>query len=68
VAGGEAVTLDEIREGMLVKYIPGHAQGDRSHPDCEVGRVTSKNDVHVFVRYGAKLHAEATDPDDLVRA
>lgn len=61
------MTLEEIKEGMLVKYIPGHAKGDRCHPDCEIGRVTSVNDVHAFVRYGPKLHSEATDPEDLVR-
>lgn len=61
------MTLEEIKEGMLVKYIPMHAWGDRGHPDCEVGRVTSKNEHVAFVRYGPKLHSEATNPEDLVR-
>jgi hypothetical protein len=61
------VTLEEIREGMLVQYIPGHARGDRCHPDCEVGRVISKDEIHVLVSYGPNLYSEETDPGNLVR-
>jgi hypothetical protein len=61
------MTLAEIRVGMRVLYVPGHAHGQRYHPDCEQGIVTSKNEVYVFVRYGGKNHSEATDPADLVK-
>ena len=31
----------------------------------EQGVITSFNDKYVFVRYGAKINSEATDPSDL---
>jgi len=54
-----------------VRYIPRHAEGDASHPDCENGIVTSTNEVNVFVKYyhsagGLRLHAQATSPEDLI--
>lgn len=33
--------------------------------EIEEGVITSFNRVSVFVRYGAKLHSEATSPEDL---
>jgi len=64
--------LEDCKDGMEVLYVPHHAHGDKSHSDCEHGIVSSKNDTFVFVRYyhkngGLKLHAQATDPNDLVR-
>ena len=47
------MTLDECHEGMPVLYIPPHAQGERTHPDCQRGLVTSISATQVFVRYGA---------------
>jgi len=62
----------DFKEGDAVVYIPGHAHGDRNHPDCERGIVSSQNGVNVFVRYyerGILQHtAQATDPDDLEHA
>jgi len=56
------VTLDEARAsiGLLVVY---------RKPWCEVeqGVVTSVNDHYVFVRYGAQVGSQATDPADLER-
>jgi hypothetical protein len=60
------MTLDEIHEGMQVLYIPPHAKGERTHPDCQQGIVTSKNTTHVFVRYGTDRHSNATLPALLV--
>jgi hypothetical protein len=60
------MTLDEIQEGMPVLYIPRHAQGERTHPDCQQGIVTGKNATHVFVRYGTDRHSNATVPALLV--
>jgi hypothetical protein len=60
------MTLDEIQEGMLVLYIPRHAQGKRTHPDCQHGIVTGKTATHVLVRYGTDRYSNATVPAFLV--
>jgi len=62
------MNLEDFNVGDRVLYIPGHAHGDRHHPDCEVGVVTSKNDHFVFVRYNPlSINGVATDADDLVK-
>lgn len=58
-------TLDESDVGRSVRYVPGHVQGDASHPDVEDGRITSWNEVNVFVDYGHCSHP-ATSPKDLI--
>lgn len=58
-------TLDESDVGRSVRYVPTHADHDLSHPDVEDGRITSWNEVNVFVDYGHGSHP-ATDPSDLV--
>ena len=63
----QAMTLDEITEGMRVLYIPRHAQGQRTHPDCVRGVVTAKDETSVFVRYGTDRHSNPTAPEFLVR-
>jgi len=60
------MTLDDIHEGMRVLYIPHHAHGERTHPDCQRGIVTSTNATHVFVRYGTDRQSNATLPALLV--
>lgn len=52
------MTKDTVEIGMRVIYKP-------SYGDAEEGTVTSFNDRYVFVRYGAKLHSEATAYKDL---
>ena len=47
-------------------YIPRHAQGKRTHPDCQRGIVTGKTATHVMVRYGTDRHSNATAPAFLV--
>jgi hypothetical protein len=54
-------------DGLRVRYVPHHAHGDKNHPDCEDGIVSSCNAKYVFVRYGGRLSGIATDPEDLVR-
>lgn len=56
--------------GDWVVYVPGHAEGNVLHPDCERGTVTSVGETSglVFVRYGAQPNAKATSPSDLVDA
>ena len=66
----------DFKKGMRVKYIPGIADGDPNHPDCELGAVSSTNDKNVFVKYNNAMcvmirgdepyTAQATDPNDLV--
>jgi hypothetical protein len=58
--------LDEIQEGMRVLYIPRHAQGKRTHPECQRGIVTGKTATHVLVRYGTDRHSNPTAPAFLV--
>lgn len=66
------MTTDNFKPGDHVLYIPRYAHGDISHPDCEHGIVSSKNEVNVFVRYYYKLgglreNGQATSPEDLVK-
>ena len=66
------MTTTDFKEGDAVRYIPMHAHGDRSHPDCENGIVSSSNALYVFVRYyykggGLRETGQATSPDDLVK-
>ena len=64
----------EFKIGQRVRYIPGHAHGDRGHPDCEDGRVSSLGPDNVRVRFDKHVArhgwdgatAQACCPDDLV--
>ena len=38
-----------------VMYIPLHAYNDTTHPDCEIGFVSSITDKYVFVRFAKQL-------------
>jgi hypothetical protein len=62
----DPMTLDDLHEGMRVLYIPHHAHGERTHPDCQRGIVTSKSATQAFVRYGSDHHSHATAPEVLV--
>jgi len=61
----EGVILTEGAIGSKVTYIPNHAKGNASHPDCEGGTISSWNHYFVFVNYGKGTNA-ATRPQDLV--
>ena len=56
------MTLDEIQEGMSVFYIPRHAQGKRTHPDCQRGMVTGKTATNALVRYGTDQYSTPPHP------
>lgn len=58
-------TSDFFKDDAVI-YVPSHANGDRKHPDCERGVVTSRNDLFVFVRYAGRNNSQATRPEDLV--
>lgn len=47
----EKIELTEEKVGNIVTYVPSHAKGDRSHKDCERGKIKSWNDGGVFVDY-----------------
>jgi len=57
--------LKKEHKGSKVTYIPLHAEGDASHPDCQGGTISSWNERYVFVNYGTGIN-QATDPFDLV--
>ena len=61
-----------IKPGDRVLYVPNHANGDRSHPDCEAGRVTSIGEQDtVFVLFddpGSMGRSKACYAADLVRS
>ena len=71
------VKTSDFKKGDKVTYVPVHAQGDRNHPDCEDGVVSSVNEKTVFVKYNnaaCKMEtgdepytAAATYPKDLVK-
>ena len=66
--------LSDIKPGMRVAYIPGHAHGDINHKDVEHGTVNSVNHLYAFVKFDKqvkKLGYEGTtsqscQPADLV--
>lgn len=59
--------LEDFSVGDQVTYVPYHAHGKASHPDCERGVVSSKNDLYVFVRFGCSTTGQACKPDQLIR-
>lgn len=67
--------LEDFKSGDRVMYIPGHAHGDPSHPDCETGRVSSIGTKYVFVRFNRQVEklgwdgatSQSCDPRDLVK-
>lgn len=65
-----------LDRGMQIIYVPNHA-GDRTHPDCEIGFVTSvsHSGETVFCRYWdkhnpkllrTKANSEGTPHDNLI--
>ncbi len=60
----KGIELNQSHIGSKVTYIPRHAKGNASHPDCEEGRIKSWNDGGVFVDYVKNVCR--TDFDDLV--
>ena len=45
-----------FRRGEQIAYIPTHAEGDITHPDVEIGFVTSQHGDTVWCRYWRKNH------------
>lgn len=57
--------LSDFTVGQHVRYVPYHAHGDASHPDCENGVVSSICPHFVFVRFRGET-AQGCNPDQLV--
>lgn len=49
-----------------VTYVPSHANGNASHPDCEQGVIISFTEDVVKVLYCKSRTVQSTKPDDLV--
>lgn len=50
-----------------VTYIPSHADGDASHPDCEQGVIIEPVGIHSLrVLYCKGRTVQLTQPNDLV--
>ena len=75
------MNANDFKPGDMIRYIPRHAHGEKEHPDCEDGIVTSVGSSYVFCRFvcndsnGGKRYSgkwrtvansEACDPDDLI--
>ena len=66
--------LSDATPGARVKYIPGVANGDPYHPDCETGFVSTHNDQYVFVKFDQSLSqnnwdnvtSQSCKPEDLL--
>lgn len=71
------MTTAYFKKGDQVLYIPRHAKGDKNHPDCEKGIVSSTNYKFVFVKYDNAMcimttgdepyTSKATNPEDLIK-
>lgn len=51
----------ELKPGQRVRYIPGHAYGDISHPDCEDGKISSIGTIAVFVKFDKSVGRHGWD-------
>ena len=60
-------TKADFAIGDPVTYIPNHADGDASHPDCETGHVSSirEDSEYVWVRFKSACGA-CCDPSNLI--
>ena len=67
------MTLEEATPNMRVRYIPGHVHDDRTHPDCELGNISSVGRVNIFVKFDKQVShlgwqgtiAQSCTPSDL---
>lgn len=63
----------DFKVRQRVAYVPLHADGDVSHPDTELGFVSSVGEKNVFVKFDDQLEklgwdgttSQACDPNSL---
>ena len=60
-----AVFPGHLKRGVQIIYVPDHADGDMSHPDCQPGFVTSVAKEFAFCRYWRMYNGMLIDPPDL---
>ncbi len=56
--------MREFNKGDRIRYVPSHARGDYTHPDCEDGVVSSVRDNGVFVKYDNSFKVMLTGDED----
>lgn len=62
----EVRMLTSFYEGQRVTYVPAHAEGDPTHPDCEHGEITAFSDEeNVWVHYEGRHYGQLTRLEDL---
>lgn len=63
------IEQDDLRVGMTVTYVPRRiSMGSlNNYKDREVGKVTSWNELCVFVDYSNSGRGIATNPNDLIK-
>lgn len=64
VIDGREVT--EYDKYSTVTYVPGQAEGDAGHPDCEQGVLLGEKDNFARVLYCKSRTIQLTNPADLV--
>lgn len=47
----EGIEVEEKHMGEAVLYLPSHANKDESHPDCEVGFISTVNEHGIWARF-----------------
>lgn len=60
-------TAPKFKEGQRVVYIPGHANGDHLHPDCDRGVVMGQSELgtYIYVMFSGDLHTKSCSPESL---
>lgn len=54
------ILKNEFRKGDRVTYTPTHTSGNKNHPDCRHGVVSSMHDGYIFVKYDNKVQKMVT--------
>jgi hypothetical protein len=52
----------------IVYYLPPHTQGNITHNDSELGKVTRITNDYVFVKFDSSPNAKACNPNHLIKA
>ena len=60
-----AVFPGHLKRGIQIIYVPDHADGDATHPDCQPGFVTSVAKEFAFCRYWRMHNGMLVVPPDL---
>ena len=61
----EGIEVEEKHMGEAVLYLPSHANKDESHPDCEVGFISTVRDGNIWARFHEGDTGARCDPQNL---